>query len=165
MCKVNRHLYTLRHNAILNFLKQYLQTHSSFHILCDQTSEDIDSPLRIDLQIKDHRSHKLWLIDVKVAYESDGNFRRCNDRNIQKYGEYKSLVESKLHGWFVSLDTFIVGSLGSWNEDNNKILRTLGYDKDQQKHIALETIKRSIQWGCQIWKEHQSPRDMLNSKH
>ena len=163
MCKVNRQLYTLRHNAVLSFLKQYLQTHSSLHILCDQTSEDIDSPLRVDLQIKNHRNKKLWLIDIKVAYESGDNFKRCDERNKEKYGDYKSQIEKKLKGWFVSLDTFIVGSLGSWNEDNNRILRTLGMKSEHQREIAVQTIKRSIQWGNQIWREHQSPKDLLKS--
>ena len=98
MCKVNRFLYTYKHNAVLSFLKQYLQIHSSFYILCDQISEDIDSNLRVDLQIKDHWKRKLWLIDVKCCYESKDSFKDCHERNIQKYEDYRSQVASKLKG-------------------------------------------------------------------
>ena len=43
--------------------------HTGYHILCDVTSDDIDSLLMVDLQIKDHKNKKLWLIDVKIPYE------------------------------------------------------------------------------------------------
>ena len=119
----------------------------------------------MDLQIKDHRKRKLWLIDVKCCYESKDSFKDCHERNIQKYKDYRSQVASKLKGWFVTLDTFIVGNLGSWNVGNNRILRNLGFKNKQTEEIAIQTIKRAIQWSNQIWKEHQIPRNLLQSEN
>ena len=121
--------------------------HTGYHILCDETSDDIDSLSRVDLQIKGHKSKKMWLIDVKVPYEDIENIQNSRDKNINKYTEYQNELQAVLRDWTIYLDTFSIVCLGSWHKDNTRLLKNLGLREGQVTEVVKESIVMAVKWS------------------
>ena len=111
-------------------------------------------PIRIDLQIKDSSNKRIWLIDVKCPYDMEKNISNCKDRNIAKYSQFRNEIQDKYKSWQVTLETLVFGSLGSWDPENNAILRSLKLNLKIIKQIAEFSSINCIKWSNQIWKQH-----------
>ena len=124
--------------------------HTGYHILCDVSSDDIVSLLRVDLQIKDHKSKKMRLVLVKVPYKDIENIQNSRERNINKYTEYRNEPQAVLKDWTIYLDTFSIGCLVSWHKDNTRLLKNLGLREGQVTEVAKESIVMAIKWSHKI---------------
>ena len=75
----------------------------------------------------------------------------------QKICKYRPLVgqlESK--GYAVDLDAFIVGSLGGWHINNDRVINSLMISRRYAEHMRKLMISDTIRWSRDIYVEHVS---------
>ena len=72
-----------------------------------------------------------------------------------KIDKYRSLVdELKEKGYTVDLDAIVVGSLGSWDPANERVLRTFKIDRRYAKLMRKLIVSDTIRWSRDIYVEH-----------
>ena len=49
------------------------------------------------------------------------------------------------------MDAFIVGSLGAWDPENDRTLKSVGIKKKQRKILALSCVVHSLTWGRYVY--------------
>lgn len=85
------------------------------------------------------------IIDITVTFEDEPEaFRITRPQKLEKYAELKSELLKKYDS--VDLDAIVVGSLGSWDVDNDKPVRRLcskKYATVMRKLIVSEMLRAS----------------------
>ena len=79
-CKANALGPTRKHNAVLEFLGDYLRG-ISMDVDIDIVPIEIDTKIRPDLIGRNHKLCKVHIIDLKVPYDSIENFDLHRDTN------------------------------------------------------------------------------------
>ena len=100
--------------------------------------------LRPDLVLW-HNDGKVSIIDVTIPYEGD-------QESFEKARREKKAKYQPTEEWHrrngkadVMVDAFIVGSLGSWDTDNEKVLKRLQIGPNLfRKLCTVDTIKGSL---------------------
>ena len=155
VCKLNLSYIRTRHDSIMSILVKYIKRNSDYMVYADEICQYTNSMLRVDLQIEDTRGKTIFLIDIKCPMDEIRNIQRADDKNIQHYKQLRKDILKSLPGWKIDLKTFIVGCLGTWAGNNDRILRSLKFTTQQIKEIARECIKSNIKWSHEQWRFHQ----------
>ncbi len=82
-----------------------------------------DGTLRPNIVILNDVQKKAHLVDVACPYETQSNLKASRERKLSKYAGLKSWLEEK--GYNTQLDAFLVGALGTWDAENEPVLRQL----------------------------------------
>lgn len=134
--------YVKRHNDVVKRVKKASSGRWRVHSE-DQTLDG--TLLRPDLVLE--KDGNAMIIDVKITFENgDGSFQAAREEKLNKYEPMaKRLKESKT---FKKVDVYaiIVGSLGSWDKENDKCIRRLcskKYASLMRKLIVSETLRSS----------------------
>ena len=149
---------TNRHNAILDRL--VVATHKDLGTaVVNRTTQEIEvgdqSSKKPDLVITNHVTKKVIIIDVTCPFENRlAAFQTARNLKQTKYGSLTSEMEAE--GYSVKLDAFIVGSLGSWDPANEKVLRTLRISRKYSKMMRKLMTSDAIKWSRDIYVEHVS---------
>jgi len=73
----------------------------------------------VDLQVYNHGTKELWLIDIKTPYDTIQALKDARDNNKSLQTEAKAAHK----GWTVILEAVVVSCLGSCPADNDKLLK------------------------------------------
>ena len=155
--------FTWRHNSILNFLAQTLQSVNGYNLFADvpgfrNPSIITGDRYRPDLLLTSSNNSLLYLVELTVGYESnlESNIRR---KNIK----YKELVKQQ-RKYFKSVKfvNISISSLGVFAKESStflKMLDDIGFDDKYKRYcirrmmaIAIRTsyyifCRRNKEWG------------------
>ena len=146
-CPPHVGLVRSRHNKILNRLANAVPPTKGIKIL-EQVVPGDTRALRPDMVILNEAKSEAFIVDVTVPFEGEEAFQAARRAKEDKYAYLKPL----LHFRKVEVDGFVVGALGSWDPDNNKVLHKLSIGQNYaimfKKLCCTETIKGSYA----IWR-------------
>ena len=113
--------------------------------------KNVPGDLRPDLVLW-HKDQKVTIIDVTVPYESDEKaFEKARNEKKTKYQPVADWLRNNGHEDVV-IDAFIIGALGSWDTNNEPVLKRLHigpkYANLFRKLCSVDAIKGSLT----IWK-------------
>jgi len=155
---------TRRHDSILNILVDSLkpaagvETRVNVTLPLDQLvpgvacADDIVR-CRPDIVVVDRTSKTVKIVDVTVPYE-DG-WRSVVAARERKLATYAPLAQALAAGGFkTSVDAFVVGSLGAWDNANWWTLARLGVTRRYGTSLARRCVSEAIRWSRDIYVTH-----------
>ena len=153
-CTFNKGLISKRHDNIAEAFHRML-----LNLDIDAEWEipvgEVTTRLRPDIIVRTKKHN--YLIDIKAPYDEIENMNRARLDNVGKYSDLANDMR-KTTKKGCSVETFIVGALGSWDPANNDLLRKLTVsDAEQLKLAKLVTIS-SIKDSCYIYNRHRSTK-------
>jgi hypothetical protein len=114
---------TNRHNNLQNRLVEAICRHNRHsQIATDRVCSVADRRVRPDILVRDEANKRILIIDVKCTFEIT-DFEKARREKIQKYSSETLAYEQQ--GYQVTLDGFIMGSLGCWDPLNDPLLTAL----------------------------------------
>ena len=148
-----------RHNAVQDAVVTALRAattssaEADLEILVNRTPRAFSTPERIDLQVVDHQRRRVQLVDFKCPFEAGSEaFATARQRNELKY---EALAERyRRLGFDVSLDTIVVGALGTWDPANSRPLTRLGIPRSRVKALRNTCCQAVLHTSRNIWVEH-----------
>ena len=131
-----------RHNDILERIRKATPTGDSRVLLIDQKIPGSPCQLRPDIVLIEGKD--ITIADLTIPYESGPDaFKKAKDEKLAKYQDLVEWARSQYET--VSFGSIVVGSLGSWDPDNDPILRKLNIGKNYavlfRKLCCLDAIK------------------------
>ena len=106
-----------------------------------------------DLVITNEEQKQVILIDVTCPFENRmQGFVEARARKIEHYTPLANELRAK--GYYVYLDAFIVGSLGSWDPANGQVLKALGINRRYAKMMLKLMTSDTIRWSRGMYVEH-----------
>ena len=121
----------------------------------NQTIPGSNSAERPDLVIK--KGNNFYVVDVTNPFENGAEaFQKARQKKVEKYAYLKDVLRrGRIRS--VTVDAFIIGSLGAWDPDNEDILKlfTSKFDKTQFKNLC---VSNCIKWSRDIYYEHTHGR-------
>ncbi|XP_054720781.1 uncharacterized protein LOC129230408 [Uloborus diversus] len=145
--------YQRRHNQIVDRIKKAAL--GRWSVVGENQALD-DSGLRPDLVLE--KGDAAIIIDVTVPFEKNiSSFQDARENKIRKYTPLAETLKNLKKYKSVTVDAIVVGSLGSWDKDNDKTVRRLclsRYAHIMRKLIVSDTIRTSRD----IYIEHISGR-------
>jgi len=141
-----------RHNTILERLKNAVPKNAGVVPILDQKLPDCPLDLRVDLQLVDHDNKQATLVDVAIPFDNGrealSEVRRLKEEKYARLAEW--LVEEKgFRDVFVG--AFVVGSLGSYDPDNEDVLDHLGVRQGYRPLFRRLCVIDSIRGSYKIW--------------
>lgn len=151
LCHCNMDNVGKRHNKLLYFISKFMLD-LGYEVITDKPSKEVGSILRPDLVVK-KENYPIFLIDIKSPYDLKSNFADARKKNIDHYSELKRLyqVETNL---YVVLETLVIGALGSWDPQNDKVLKDIGFTEAQTAKMAISCCRIAIQQSHKIYNDH-----------
>ena len=151
-CTPNAGLMRERHNNILARLIKATPNELGDKFK-EQKIPDSPGDMRPDLTIINKQTGQVTIIDVTVPFEKDGE--AFNKARIEKQQKYSPLVD-----WFktqpyvkkVTLETFIIGALGSWDPQNIETLKALQIGPKYARLFKKLCVSEAIKGSLKIWK-------------
>ena len=129
VCTENKQEMRKRHNATVERLVKAVPQTLETKFL-DQTVLGCDSLGRPDVVIVDDKDKKAYLVDVTFLCETPKNLKASRASKVDKYTGIKAKLEEK--GNETVLDALLVGSLGTWDRENDILLRKLSISRKYQ---------------------------------
>ena len=112
-----------RHNRVMERLVGAIPDSLGTEFL-NQTVPGCPGLLRPDVVILHEEQKKAFLINVACPCDRPENMTAARGRKREKYAAIKEHLEGK--GFQVCCDGFSVGSLGTWDPENDHLLREIG---------------------------------------
>ena len=148
-CPTTVGLMRERHNTVLNRLAEAIPKVPTDTLLLDQKIPDSPGQLRPDLCLL--RNGTLTMVDVTIPYEGDADAFMKAKR--EKFSKYKDLVIwARQNFSSVTFHTFIVGTLGAWDSDNDATLRALGLHRRYVPLFRYLTCLDAVKGSLSIWR-------------
>ena len=114
---------------------------------------------RPDLVVINGVAEKITVVDVTVPFEGeDGSLLLARRAKETKYAALKTWLQGRYKE--VNLEAFIVGSLGSWNPDNEKVLRLLRIGRNYSRLFRCLCCISTIMGSRRIWQAFCTSRGM-----
>lgn len=155
-CLYNMPLIVKRHDNIADLLFKVLMSHGINAELETSVSE-VKTRLRPDIVVRTKKA--TYLIDIKVPYDTIKNFDNIRKKNTEKYSDLAAQMKKQTN-LFTTVETFVVGSLGSWDPRNQDLLRKLGIPSSSVHALAKAATISTILDSNHMYKEHRSTRSM-----
>jgi hypothetical protein len=133
-----------RHDKVMGRLVEAIPDSLGTKFL-DQTVQDFPGLLRPDIVILNEEQKKAFLIDVTRPCERPENMEATRRRIQDKY----ACLESK--GYQTSLDAFVVGSLGTWDPENDHLFSTLGIGQKYGALFKKLCCRDAITGSYEVW--------------
>ena len=159
VCTGNMQEMRKRHNAIVERLVKAVPQTLGTKFL-DQTVPGCDSLGRPDVVILDDKDKKAYLVDVAVPCETPENLKASRARKLDKYAGIKAKLEEK--GYDTVLDALLVGSLGTWDRENDPLLGKLGIGRKYQTLFKKLCCRDAIAGSYAVWT-HRCRRHFCRS--
>ena len=152
-CPPHMSAITSRHDAILDRLINATKLKPTESLKKDLCVPGVASNLRPDLTIIDETNKIATIIDVCVPFENrHESFVAARKTKLDKYENIKAQLEEQ--GYKVFLDAFIIGSLGSYDQENYKSLIELRINKNFAVLMKKLMVSETIRWSRNIYVEH-----------
>ncbi|KDR10762.1 hypothetical protein L798_15393, partial [Zootermopsis nevadensis] len=139
-------LMTRQHNSVVSRVKKAAE--GKFTIVTE--NEAVQGHLRPDLIIA--KDNKAMIIDITIPFEN--RIEAMKEARQWKIEKYKDLARA-MSGRFeeVDVDAIILGSLGSWNPENDKVMKTMCSRKYMYLFKKLY-VSDVIRYSRDIYVEH-----------
>jgi hypothetical protein len=166
-------LITGRHNNALNIIHTALKPHfTQIHI--DKTTNLTNTSRRPDIVALNENTKQAAIIDITCTFEAHTqSFINARTHKRMKYKDEAAALTSK--GYSVLCDAIVIGALGSWDPNNDKVLLKCGVSRSQIYQLKRTVIGNTIEYGRRIYWEHilgqryiyfnNSDLATLNSQH
>ena len=114
--------------------------------------------LRPDVVVLNREKKKAYLVDVTCPNEQSENLVAARRRKIEKYQSIKDLLTEQ--GFDTTLDAFVVGTLGTWDPENDHLLSLIGIGRKYgilfKKLCCRDAISGSYEvWACRCRRHFQ----------
>lgn len=107
--------------------------------------------LKPDLVILNDTTGQATVVDVTVPFEGSNAFGDVREAKIQKYNYLKKILAAK--GYHkVIVNAFVIGSLGSWDPNNEPLLRQLGVHQCYRTLFRKLCSWQAISGSFNIWR-------------
>lgn len=124
-CPRSEGLIRHRHNAILHRLSKAIPRTRGIQYLEQMVPGDPQG-LKPDIVILNDSTSEAFVIDVTVPFEGpEGTLEEARETKIAKYSHLRGVLAAKGYQ-SVTVDAFVIGSLGSWDPQNDPLIRRLG---------------------------------------
>lgn len=147
-CMKHSTLYKRRHNAVVERIKKAAM--GRWIVIGEDQVVGTTNNRRPDLVLR--KGNDIMILDITCPFEN--GLQAFQDARKEKEDKYAELAaELSSDGTRVRVDAIIVGSLGSWDPQNDKIIRRLcseKYAKTMRKIIVSETIS----YSQDVFSEH-----------
>ena len=141
-----------RHNALLDRLIKAIP--EDFVIFREQSVPGDESLLKPDLVLVNPRTQKGFVIDVTIPFDdSQDALRAARQKKKEKYEHLKLLLKQQHQLEDVTVDAFVIGSLGSWDPDNDDLLPDLGIGRSYSTLFRRLCVMEAIKGSHSIWKK------------
>ena len=156
-CPPNAGLMRERHNKILQRVVKAIPT-SLGECYVEQKVSGSPSDLRPDIVVINRGEKKAIIADVTVPFESSREaLNAARQEKIRKYTPLAEWMKADL-GLETSVLALVVGSLGSWDNDNLPTLRALGIGKNYSVLFRKLCVSDAISGSRSIWTLRSSRR-------
>ena len=109
--------------------------------------------LRPDLTIINSTSGEAIIVDVTIPFEAGPEaFDKARAEKIQKYTPLTEWMQSQSNINSVSLYAFVIGSLGSWDPQNEELLTKLQIGPKYARLFRKLCVTDAIKGSLAIWK-------------
>ena len=139
---------------MLYMIEKALNHETSFKITTDRTSDFSNSKDRVDLQVEIGHTRQIFLIDIKTPYDNLSNLENSAKANKEKYEDLRQELTSKYKNWTITVETIVVGCLGSWLRQNDDVLRKVSLSEKALINLRRDAIASNIRWCSYIWHHH-----------
>ena len=157
-CTPNTNLMRSRHNIILDRLKKATSKEIGT-VFIDQAIPEAPGILRPDLVAKTDTS--ITIVDVTIPIESDPEaFIEARQEKIDKYSDLIQWAKTKYAR--VNFGVLVVGSLGSWDPENEETLKILGIGHKYAVLFRKLCCSDAIDGSLRIWKARSQPPTSSN---
>ena len=152
-CSKHVGLVRHRHNNILGRLFRAIPDWMGLKYK-EQNLPGDNSRLKPDLFVLNEQTREAFVVDVTVPFEGTGTFQEAREGKEAKYEYLKTLLRDRGYRK-VEVDALVVGSLGSWDPDNDPVLRKLGIGRRYAVLFRKLCCTEAIKGSFGIWKARQ----------
>ena len=149
-CPPHVGLIRQRHNRILHRLAKAVQPAKGRQFLEQMVPGD-NRNLRPDLVIVNEAKSEAYIVDVAVPFEGEESFPAARKSKEDKYHHLKALLHTK-GIQKVEVDGFVVGALGSWDPENEGVLRKLSIGSRYATLFRKLCCTEAIKGSYAIWR-------------
>jgi hypothetical protein len=144
-----------RHDAVAARIGKAMRPPPNARVFTNQRIPGWSSARRPDICILDDEEKEAIIVDILVTFENGRNaFEIARTRKDRQYEDLENWLLENQDFTKVTRASIIVGSLGTWDPDNERVLRLLNvnprYTTLMRKLIVSDTIK----WSRDIYIEH-----------
>ena len=122
-CPRNRGLTTLRHNAAFDRIDKGIPRGNGISVRIDRKLPGSDSLERPNIVVLNDNTKTTT---IRIFEGEEGKLEASRERKIEKYQDRKAELEAL--GYKTALDAIVVGSLGTWHSENDRVVRLLAID-------------------------------------
>lgn len=148
-CMIHSDAMQRRHNAIVKRVKD-LSQHKKFNVISENQKPVSSINLRPDLLIT--KGDRAVIIDVTIPFEN--TLSTLLSARQDKTLKYTPLAEA-LKNEYASVDIvpIVIGSLGSWDTQNDQFLNKM-CSRSYLKLLKKLCVSDVIRWSRDIYAEH-----------
>ncbi|CAH1169636.1 unnamed protein product [Phaedon cochleariae] len=141
-----------RHNGIQDrFVKALPARLGTVHV--NRRVPHSTSNLRPDIVVVNEDESRVIIVDVTVPFENEP--QALLQARETKKAKYAGIAEElRTQGYEATVDALIVGALGSWDQNNEPVLRLCGISQRYAKLMRLLMCSDTIRWSRDIYVEH-----------
>ena len=92
--------------------------------------------IRPDIVVLNREQKKAYLVDLTCPNEQSENLVVARCRKLEKYQSIKDQLTEQ--GFDTTLDAFVVGTLGTWDPENDRLLSHR--DRSEVRYPVQETL-------------------------
>lgn len=157
-CEANLSIITMRHDACLDIIYQHIKS-PRLLISVDETVTCVSDIAevcrqRVDLYIEDKDNKRVYLVDIKCPMDFQDTMALAAQNNQTKYARLKQHISHAKPAFNVSLDTIVIGALGSVPENSQQVMTKIGIPERALKRIVAELAITSIRHSARIFHFH-----------
>ncbi|XP_071445627.1 uncharacterized protein T26G10.4-like [Hetaerina americana] len=155
-CPSHSAAWKRRHDEILSLLRDALPP--KWKARLDQKVEGDHSRLRPDLVVTEVPGGTVHIIDVTVPFENRLEaLHAARAAKMAKYDDLAARLRCRLQfKQEVHLGALVVGSLGSWDKENERILSRLRIHRGRVATLRKKMVSAAVKWSRDIYCEHVS---------
>ena len=149
-CRGYMGLIRSRHGEILKRIKKAIPKELG-EIYLEQEIPGDPEKNRPDLVVINRKTDKAIIVDVTIPFEGEENsLQSARVTKETKYSRLKTWLQSQYKE--VEVAAFVVGALGSWDPDNEPVLRMLRIGRNYARLFRRLCCISTIQGSRKIWQ-------------
>lgn len=112
------------------------------------------SALKPDFILYNEVLRSIYIVDVTIVGESSSRaFASARAHKLYRYRQFEP--ELRLRGYLVKVDALIVGTLGAWDPDNNRVLRELRCPHRGLNELVRYCSVEALRGSYEIYQKYQ----------
>ncbi|KAG5871525.1 hypothetical protein JTB14_028588 [Gonioctena quinquepunctata] len=150
-CRIHAAAWQRRHNAVQDRLVKAVPQRLGT-ISINRQVPNTNSNLRPDIVVINENESKITIVDVSIPFENESQaLSRARQAELKKYNGIAE--ELRAQGYETSVDAFIVGALGTWDPENEEVLRKCGVSQRYATLMRRRMCSDDIKWSRDIYVE------------